>query len=100
VATTREARDRAEGHVQGEIDVRGLVWRPRLEAQAGASFVGGKADGGEDVRWLDGARGQAAPVEQARLSSRRDEESFAFDAGKDKVVVFGVRGAEPPFTRD
>jgi hypothetical protein len=56
------------------------------EAQTGASFVGGKADGGEDVRWLDGARGASGSCGTSEtFQVKRNEEGFAFDAGKDNV---------------
>ena len=64
------------------------------EADAAAGFRGGKADGGQDVRGLDGARGAccACGAGQA-LQIERDDQRFPFETGKSDVAgVWGARG--------
>jgi len=87
-----ELGDDGGDYAQGEIDVSGSGVAAKAEAEAGAGFVGGKADGGEDMRWLDcagRARGSGGTSEAFQVEG--NEEGFAFDAGKDKIG--GVRSA-------
>src|SRR5258708_1385516 len=61
-------------------------------AQAGGGFFRRQTDGGKDVRWLDGARGTGGSGRTSKaFQVERDEEGFAFDAGKDEIC--GVRSA-------
>jgi hypothetical protein len=81
--------------VQSEIDVGGSSVAAEAEAQAGAGFVGGKADGGKDVRRLDGAGGAGGSGGTGEASEvEGNEERFAFDAGKDNVCsVWSARSS-------
>src|SRR6266446_2150363 len=79
-------------YVQGEIDVCGSGVAAEAEAQAGAGFFRRQINGGQDVRWLDGARGTGSTSGTSEpLQVESNKEGFAFDAGEDKVG--GVRSA-------
>src|SRR2546429_4788841 len=72
--------------LQSKINVGLRSVAAKAEAQAGTRFFGRQSDGREDVRRLDGARGtsRARRAGQA-LQVKRDEQRFAFDAGKNKI---------------
>src|SRR5215471_21049410 len=79
------------GHdAQREIDVslRGVA--AKAEPQAGARFFGRQADGGEDVRRLDGARrASCAGGASQTLQVESNQERFALNSGKNKVRGVG-----------
>src|SRR5438094_4423377 len=85
-----ELGDGGGNDLQGKIDVglRGLA--AETEAQAGARFLGGQADGGEDVRGFHGAGRAGSPRGAGKtLQIERDKERFAFDAGKNEIGGVG-----------
>src|SRR5207253_3235270 len=56
------------------------------EADAGTGFVGGEADGGENVRRLDGAgRASGTGGNADAFQIERDDEGFAFDSWKREI---------------
>src|SRR5882762_1341773 len=60
------------------------------EAQAGAGFFGWQTYGGKHVRWFDGSRGTGGSGGAGQtLQVERNEEGFAFDAGKNDVRRVG-----------
>src|SRR6266849_2889019 len=80
-------------HVQGEVDVGGSGVAAEAEAQTGAGFLWWQTNGGEDVRWFDGAGGaRGAGGTGETFEVEGDEEGFAFDAGEDEIG--GVRSTQ------
>jgi len=58
----------------------------KAETDAGTGFVGGEADGGEDVRGFDCAgRASGAGRNADAFQIEGDDEGFAFDSGKSEI---------------
>src|SRR5216684_3947103 len=78
-----------------------VVWRPRLKRRLARASSGGRPIA---VRTWDGSTApeeQAAPVEQARpFKSSAMRRASPSTPGMTRLVVLGVRGTAPPFTRD
>src|SRR5882762_9815058 len=87
-----ELGDGGGHHIQGEINVRGGGVAAEAETQARAGFFRRQTNGGEHMRRLDGARGTGGSGRTSKaFQVQRNEEGFAFDAGKDKIC--GIRSA-------
>src|SRR5260370_29390567 len=85
-----ELGDGGGDDTQGKLNIRGSGVPAEAKAQAGASFFGGKANGGKHVRRLDGARGTGGSGRASKtFQVERDEEGFAFDAGKNQIRCVG-----------
>src|SRR6266446_4733410 len=85
-----ELSDGGGDHVQGEVDVGGSGVAAEAEAQTGAGFLWWQTNGGEDVRWFDGAGGAGGPGGAGEtFEVEGDEKGFAFDAGENKVRGVG-----------
>ncbi len=77
---------------KSEVDVRGGGVTAKTETEAGAGFFRRQADGGKDVRWLNGAGGAGGPRRTGKtFQVKSNQERFAFNAGKEKIG--GVGGA-------
>src|SRR6266446_3550058 len=88
-----ELSDGGGDHVQGEVDVGGSGVAAEAEAQTGAGFLWWQTNGGEDVRWFDGAGGAGGPGGAGEtFEVEGDEEGFAFDAGENKIRSVGSAG--------
>src|ERR1700674_1880675 len=87
-----ELGDGGGDHVHGEINVCGSGVAAEAETQASAGFFRRQSNGGEHVRWLDGAGGTGGSGRKCKaFQVERYEECFAFHAGKDKIC--GIRSA-------
>src|SRR5204863_2623295 len=85
-----ELSDGGGDYAQREIDVGGSGVAAEAEAQAGAGFLRGQADGGKHMRRLDGAGGASgASGTRETLQVESNEEGFAFDTGENKIGRVG-----------
>src|SRR6266849_5793612 len=88
-----ELSDGGRDCVQGEIDVRRGGVATDAEAEAGAGFFRGQADGGQNMGWLDGAgRAGGSGGTGETFEVEGNEEGFAFDAGEDDICGVGSAG--------
>src|SRR5713226_389809 len=96
-----ELGDGGGDDAQGKLNIRGSGMAAEAEAQAGAGFFGGQADGGQHVRRLDGTGGTGGSSRTGEtFQVQRNEKGLALDAGKNQIRCDGgSRSGAAVYTR-